>query len=92
MIKFEKIKFDPYFWWGVGLVAFLLLFIVILVSNVWFFLALKKDLDSAAIVEDTERAAINEDLFRAASSRIDEKKQAFDRILKEGVKISDPSP
>ncbi len=90
-MNFKKIKFNNIFAWNFLVVAFFVVFVVILVLNVVSLGLIKKDLDAINASIDFEAVVLEKDLYEKTTFRINEKENLFDELLLKGVVIKDPS-
>lgn len=89
--KIQKIKCSRLSLWRCGLVAFLLLFVVIFLVNIYLFLKMKKEMAGEAPCVNYQFVVIKQDLYKQTQADLKSRKEAFEKILSEEVSIKDPS-
>ena len=85
-----KIKFSPVFLWQVSVIAFLTLFVAVLLLNLNIFSNSKNKIENAS--NDYERATtmIKEDILDEIFSNVEKRKSVFEGIFLNKPNIKDP--
>jgi hypothetical protein len=80
-----------FFLWRCGLVAFLLIFVVILLINIFLFWRIKKELAASISDDHYAHVTIKREVLNQALSEMKNRKEIFDKTFTERIVIKDPS-
>jgi len=87
----KKIKFNPLLFWQIYVVAFLIALIVLLFLTTFLFKRTADFIDGELVEIEFKSEVIKKEQLEEVVSGLEQKKAVFDKILLEGVQVSDPS-
>jgi len=90
-LKVKKIKINRFLLWQFGVVAFIVLFVAILLLNASVLLKTKKETVNRSVDGDYAPVAIKEKLLEDIFSEIEERRSVFEKNFLNKPDIKDPS-